>query len=87
MMTTADKLEYVIEKIPFLASSLFIRYEGLQIPEHEMVKLADLVIESYAMTCALSRYWTDYNGCDILKKKVKETRNKDFLMFKGKGKK
>jgi len=55
MMTTADKLEYVIEKIPFLASSLFIRYEGLQIPEHEMVKLADLVIESYAMTCALSR--------------------------------
>merc|ERR1719322_238212 len=36
MMTTADKLEYVIEKIPFLASSLFIRYEGLQIREHEI---------------------------------------------------
>ena len=54
MMTTAEKLEYVVEKIPFISSTFFLKY-NLNMPEAEMVKLADIVIESYAMTCALSR--------------------------------
>ena len=56
MMSTADRVEWAVEKIPFLASSLIIRNgEHFQIPETDLVKLADLVIETYAMTCALSR--------------------------------
>ena len=57
MMTTADKLEYVVEKIPFLATNLFLKYQKMNnaIPEHELVKLADIVIETFAMTCCLSR--------------------------------
>ena len=54
MMTTAEKLEYVVEKIPFISSTFFLKY-NLRMPEVEMVKLADIVIETYAMTCALSR--------------------------------
>eukprot|EP00090_Calanus_glacialis_P041415 TRINITY_DN7307_c0_g1_i4.p1 TRINITY_DN7307_c0_g1~~TRINITY_DN7307_c0_g1_i4.p1 ORF type:complete len:598 (+),score=219.67 TRINITY_DN7307_c0_g1_i4:49-1842(+) len=56
MVSTADRVEWAVEKIPFLASSLIIRNgEHFQIPETDLVKLADLVIETYAMTCALSR--------------------------------
>ena len=54
-MTTADKLEWVVDKIPFIATNLFLRSEGFAIPETEMAKLADIVIECFAMTCALSR--------------------------------
>lgn len=54
MMTTAEKLEYIVEKIPFISSIFFLKY-NLHMPETEMVKLADIVIETYAMTCALSR--------------------------------
>ena len=53
-MTTAEKLEYVVEKIPFISSTFFLKY-NLRMPEVEMVKLADIVIETYAMTSTLSR--------------------------------
>ena len=54
MMTTANKLEYIVEKIPFLATNMFLKYQ-LEIPEPQLEKLADIVIETFAMTCALSR--------------------------------
>ena len=53
-MATAEKLEYIAEKIPFISTSLFLKY-NLHMPETDMFKLADIVIETYAMTCALSR--------------------------------
>ena len=56
LISSADRVEWVVEKIPFLASNLVLKCgEQLQIPETNLVKLADIVIETYAMTCALSR--------------------------------
>jgi len=53
MLSTADRLE----KIPFLASSLIISSgEHFQIPKIDRVKLAELVMETYVLTCALSRF-------------------------------
>eukprot|EP00092_Neocalanus_flemingeri_P016245 GFUD01017589.1.p1 GENE.GFUD01017589.1~~GFUD01017589.1.p1 ORF type:complete len:649 (-),score=211.71 GFUD01017589.1:158-2104(-) len=61
MVTTAERLEWVVEKIPFLATKMALRSgENFQIPESELVKLADLVMETYAMTCALSRSSRSY---------------------------
>ena len=54
LMSTADKLEFIVEKIPFIATNLLLKF-NLQIPEPDMVKLADIVVETFAMTCALSR--------------------------------
>jgi len=56
LVSSADRLEWVVEKIPFLATNLVHKSgENLQIPENELLKLAELVIETYAMTCTLSR--------------------------------
>lgn len=56
MVSSAERLEWVVEKIPFLATQMCFRSgEHFQVPESELVKLADLVMETYAMTCALSR--------------------------------
>ena len=55
LMSTADKLEWVVEKIPFIATNLVIKHGDLQFPETDLVKLADIVIETYAMTSTLSR--------------------------------
>ena len=55
LMTTADKLEWVVEKIPFVATNLVIKHGDFQFPETDLVKLADIVIETYAMTATLSR--------------------------------
>jgi len=56
MVSSARRLEWVVEKIPFLTTNLIHTYGvELNIPETDLVKLADLVIETYAMTCALSR--------------------------------
>ena len=54
LMSTADKLEFIVEKIPFISTNLLLKF-NLQIPEPDMVKLADIVVETFAMTCALSR--------------------------------
>lgn len=56
MVSSAERLEWVVEKIPFLATQMCFRSgEHFQVPESELVKLADVVMETYAMTCALSR--------------------------------
>ena len=55
LITTAEKLEWVVEKIPFLATKFVLNYGDFKIPESELVKLADIVIETFAMTSALSR--------------------------------
>ena len=55
LMSTADKLEWVVEKIPFIATDLVLRHGDFKFPETTLVKLADIVIETYAMTSALSR--------------------------------
>lgn len=59
MVSSADRLEWVVEKIPFLATNLVHNSgesrETSQLPETDLVKLAELVIETYAMTCTLSR--------------------------------
>jgi len=61
LIASAEKLEWVVEKIPFLTQSLCLRAGGdMQVPENELVRLADLVIEAYAMTCALSRSSRSY---------------------------
>ena len=56
MVSSADRLEWVVEKIPFLATKLVHKSgENFEMPENELVKLAELVMETYAMTCTLSR--------------------------------
>ena len=55
LMSTADKLEWVVEKIPFIATDLVLRHGDFKFPETTLVKLADIVIETFAMTSALSR--------------------------------
>ena len=45
-----------MEKIPFLATNMMFRSDmSFNIPETELVKLADIAIETFAMTCTLSR--------------------------------
>ena len=60
LITTADKLEWVVEKIPFIATEQVLKHGDFKFPETDLVKLADIVIETYAMTCALSRAHRSY---------------------------
>ena len=61
MVTSAEKVEWAVEKIPLLATTMFFKSgENLQIPETDLARLAELVIETYAMTCAMSRCSRSY---------------------------
>ena len=60
MVSSAERLEWVVEKIPFLATNLVHKHvsqdvKQFQVPECHLVRLAELVTEAYAMTCTLSR--------------------------------
>jgi len=56
LISSAERLEWAVEKIPFLATNLMFRSDmSFNIPETELVKLADITIETFAMTCTLSR--------------------------------
>jgi len=56
LISSAERLEWAVEKIPFLATNMMFRSDmSFNIPETELVKLADIAIETFAMTCTLSR--------------------------------
>ena len=81
LMSTADKLEFIVEKIPFIATNLLLKF-NLQIPEPDMVKLAGMVVETFAMTCALSRANRSYIVGNLHGEHEVSSQSRVLLLFK-----
>jgi acyl-CoA dehydrogenase family protein 9 len=61
LIQSADKLEWAVLRLPFIARDLIIQKgANIQLEEKNLERLADMVMEIYAMTCVISRSSRSY---------------------------